>query len=93
MFKSKTAGVQDLSTDGLNACPTNADSEKRKMLALVNDEVCSAILDISFQRMLRKEKVHPGLALTDRSLELWTDDFDSKVDFSQYRSRLVCLTW
>lgn len=89
MFKSKTAGVQDLSADGLNTCPINADSEKRKMIALVNDEVCSAILDISFQRMLKKEKVHPGLALTDRSLELWSDDFDSKVDFSQYRSRLL----
>ncbi|KZV39943.1 protein HASTY 1 [Dorcoceras hygrometricum] len=88
IFKSKTTGVQDLSADGLSAGQTNAENEKRMILALVNDEVCSAILDVSFQRMLRKEKVHPG-ALTDRSLELWSDDFDSKVDFSQYRSRLL----
>ncbi|KAL0425365.1 UNVERIFIED_CONTAM: protein HASTY 1 [Sesamum radiatum] len=84
MSKSKTA-----LTDGLNTSTGQADNEKRKMLALVTDEVCCAILDTSFQRMLMKEKVHPGTAPAVGTLELWSDDFDSKVDFSQYRSRLL----
>ncbi|KAL0380121.1 UNVERIFIED_CONTAM: protein HASTY 1 [Sesamum angustifolium] len=84
MSKSKTA-----LTDGLNTGMGQADNEKRKMLALVTDDVCCAILDTSFQRMLMKEKVHPGTAPAVGTLELWSDDFDSKVDFSQYRSRLL----
>ncbi|KAJ0014419.1 hypothetical protein Pint_20615 [Pistacia integerrima] len=68
------------------------DNEKRKILSFVNDDVCSAILDISFQRMLKKEKVFPGTALTLGSLELWSDDFEGKGDFGQYRSRLVYFT-
>ncbi|KAK4382765.1 protein HASTY 1 [Sesamum angolense] len=84
MSKSKTA-----LTDGLNTGTGQADNEKRKMLALVTDDVCCAILDTSFQRMLMKEKVHPGTAPAVGTLELWSDDFDSKVDFSQYRSRLL----
>ncbi|KAL0429515.1 UNVERIFIED_CONTAM: protein HASTY 1 [Sesamum radiatum] len=84
MSKSKTALA-----DGLNTGTGQADNEKRKMLALVTDDVCCAILDTSFQRMLMKEKVHPGIAPAVGTLELWSDDFDSKVDFSQYRSRLL----
>ncbi|KAK4414228.1 protein HASTY 1 [Sesamum alatum] len=84
MSKSKTA-----LTDGLNTGTGQANNEKRKMLALVTDDICCAILDMSFQRMLMKEKVHPGIAPAIGTLELWSDDFDSKVDFSQYRSRLL----
>lgn len=86
MSKSKT-GLADDSNMGTG----QTENEKRKMLALVTDDICTAILDTSFQRMLRKEKVHSGMIPTVGTLELWSDDFDSKVDFSQYRSRLVCL--
>lgn len=65
------------------------DTEKSKIFALVNDEICSSILDVSFQRLLKKEKINPGTSLSDGTLELWSDDFEGKGDFSQYRSRLV----
>ncbi|KAG8369530.1 hypothetical protein BUALT_Bualt14G0023100 [Buddleja alternifolia] len=84
MSKSKTALAEDL-----NMSNGQVDNEKRKILALVNDDICYAILDTSFQRMLKKEKAHPGMAPAAGTLELWSDDFDGKVDFSQYRSRLL----
>ncbi|KAH7571973.1 hypothetical protein JRO89_XS04G0177000 [Xanthoceras sorbifolium] len=65
------------------------DNEKRKVLSFVDDDVCSAILDISFQRLLRREKVLSGTALTLGTLELWSDDFEGKGNFGQYRSRLL----
>ncbi|KAB1994864.1 hypothetical protein ES319_D13G125600v1 [Gossypium barbadense] len=81
------------SGDGLTA--TNVDStlaqvdeEKRKILSFLNDDICSTILDISFQRMLKKEKLMTETALSPGILELWSDDFESKGDFGQYRSRL-----
>ncbi|KAF8401555.1 hypothetical protein HHK36_012497 [Tetracentron sinense] len=66
-----------------------ADKEKKGILIFINDDVCGAILDVSFQRMLKKEKVPPGTALSLGALELWSDEFDGKGDFSQYRSRLL----
>ena len=66
------------------------DDEKKKVLTFVSDDFCSCILDISFQRMPKKEKVLPGSALSVGSLELWSDDFEGKGNFSQYRSKLVC---
>ncbi|TYH91652.1 hypothetical protein ES332_A13G130300v1 [Gossypium tomentosum] len=81
------------SGDGLTA--TNVDStlaqvdeEKRKILSFLNDDICSTILDISFQRMLKKEKLMTETALSPGILELWSDDFEGKGDFGQYRSRL-----
>lgn len=68
-----------------------ADNEKRKILNLVTDDYCSALLDISFQRMIKKEKVLPGSTFSLAPLELWSDDFEGKGDFGQYRARLVCL--
>lgn len=68
---------------------TQVDNEKRKILSFVNDDICSAILDISFQRLLKKEKVLPAMALSLGSLELWSDDIEGKGDFGQYRSKLV----
>ncbi|XP_044483250.1 protein HASTY 1 [Mangifera indica] len=65
------------------------DNEKRKILSFMNDDICSAILDISFQRMLKREKVLPEATLTLGPLELWSDDFEGKGDFGQYRSRLL----
>lgn len=65
------------------------DNEKRKILSLINDDISSAILDVSFQRMLKKEKVPPRIAPSLGPLELWSDDFEGKGEFGQYRSRLV----
>ncbi|KAF2298552.1 hypothetical protein GH714_024089 [Hevea brasiliensis] len=52
------------------------DNEKTKILSLVGDDICSAILDITFRRMLKREKVGTSLSLGD--LELWSDDFEGK---------------
>ncbi|GAY54124.1 hypothetical protein CUMW_154260 [Citrus unshiu] len=61
------------------------DSRKMRILSFLNDDICGAILDISFQRLVKREKA-PG---TQGPLELWSDDFEGKGDFSQYRSRLL----
>ncbi|KAJ7973420.1 Protein HASTY 1 [Quillaja saponaria] len=65
------------------------ENEKNKILTFVNDDFCSAILDTSFTRMLKREKVLPETALSLRPLELWSDNFEGKGEFSQYRSRLL----
>ncbi|GFQ08547.1 protein hasty 1 [Phtheirospermum japonicum] len=84
MSKSKAALADDS-----NMGTRQADIEKSKIIALVTDEISSGLLDASFQRMLKKEQVHSGMAPTVGNFELWSDDFDSKIDFSQYRSRLL----
>lgn len=76
-------------TNNMGSSSGEADNEKRKMLSLVNDDICIVILDISFQRMLKKEKLFSGTSLSPGALELWSDDFEGKGDFSQYRSKLV----
>lgn len=81
----------DNSVDNINSSAGQADNEKKKFLAFVNDDICSAILDISFQRMQKKEKVHPQSAFLVGTLELWSDDFEGKGDFGLHRSRLVCI--
>lgn len=85
LSKSKT-GLVDDSNNGTG----RTENEKKKLLDLVTDDICSAILETSFLRMLRKEKVHVEMSPTVGMLELWSSDFDSKIDFSNYRSRLVC---
>ncbi|KAJ6380118.1 hypothetical protein OIU76_016720 [Salix suchowensis] len=65
------------------------DDEKRRTLSLVNDDICAVILDISFQRLVKKEKVFSGNSLSPGALEFWSDDFEGKGDFSQYRSKLT----
>ncbi|KAI3942418.1 hypothetical protein MKW98_013070 [Papaver atlanticum] len=67
-----------------------ADKEWKGIL-VVNEDICSAILDITLLRMLKREKVSPGTALSLGALELWSDAFDGKGEFSQYRSRLLDL--
>lgn len=90
---SKPKGASHPAGDG--STNNNVDSsgqvnnEKRKILSYVNDDICSAILDISFQRMLKKEKVLPGMDLSLVPLELWSEGFEGKGDFGQYRSRLL----
>ncbi|KAK4850574.1 hypothetical protein QYF36_007942 [Acer negundo] len=65
------------------------ENEKRKVLNFLNDDISSEILDVSFLRMLRREKVISGTAPILGTLELWSDDFEGKGDFGQYRSRLL----
>lgn len=69
---------------------SQVDSEKKRTLSLISDDISSALLDVSFERMLKKEKVPPGIALSLGSLELWCDEFEGKGDFGPYRSKLVC---
>lgn len=83
-------------TAGDNAAVNNsatgsgkAEKDKKGVQFIINDDICSAILDVSYQRMLKKN-AQPGVNLSVRTLELWSDEFDGKGDFSQYRSRLVC---
>ncbi|CAN0920536.1 Protein HASTY 1 [Linum grandiflorum] len=64
------------------------DNEKQMILNLVDDNICRSILDISSQRMLRKERAFPGASFAPGTLELWSDDVEGKGDFGQYRSKL-----
>ncbi|XP_059436048.1 protein HASTY 1-like [Corylus avellana] len=91
MSKPKVVAHSAGDSSAVNSLSTGsgqADSEKRKILDFVNDDICSAILDISFQRMLKREKVLPGTEHTLGALELWSDDFEGRGDFGQYRWRL-----
>lgn len=93
MSKPKLHSAGDGSAvTNVDSTSAQVDSEKRKILSFLNDDICSAILDISFQRMLKKEKLMTGTALSLGVLELWSDDFEGKGDFGQYRSRLVTLS-
>ncbi|KAF5740577.1 ARM repeat superfamily protein isoform 1 [Tripterygium wilfordii] len=65
------------------------DNEKNKILNFLHDDLYSAMLDISFQRMLKREKIHPETVMSLGPLELWSDDFEGKGDFGQYRSKLL----
>ncbi|XP_058188145.1 protein HASTY 1 [Rhododendron vialii] len=90
---SKQKNVAHASTDGLVKNLTSGlgqgVNEKQKVSIFVTNDVCSCLLDISFQRMLKKERVLPGSALPVGSLELWSDDLEGKGDFGQYRSKLL----
>lgn len=88
LSKPKIVGSGENSATSLTV-GSGQDTEKNKILAFVNDEICSSILDVSFLRLLKKEKINPGTSLSVGTLELWSDDFEGKGDFGQYRSRLV----
>ncbi|KAK1581941.1 hypothetical protein Q3G72_010413 [Acer saccharum] len=60
-----------------------------KPKAVVHSAGDGEILDVSFLRMLRREKVISGTAPILGTLELWSDDFEGKGDFGQYHSRLL----
>lgn len=68
-----------------------AENSKKKTLSFVNDDFIGAMLDTSFPRMLKRDKILPATVLSLGALELWSDDFEDKGKFGQYRSRLVCL--
>ncbi|XP_023903876.2 protein HASTY 1 [Quercus suber] len=92
MSKPKVVAHSTGDSSAVNSLSTGSgqvDNEKRKILSFVNDDICSAILDISFQRMLKREKVPPGTAFPLGALELWSDDIEGRGDFGQYRSRLL----
>ncbi|KAL5136044.1 Protein HASTY 1 [Glycine soja] len=65
------------------------ENAKKKTLSFVSDDFCGAILDTSFPRMLKREKILHETAISLGALELWSDDFEGKGTFSQYRSRLL----
>ncbi|QCD77691.1 exportin-5 [Vigna unguiculata] len=65
------------------------ENAKKKTLSFVSDDFCGAILDTSFPRMLKREKVLHETAITLGALELWSEDFECKGTFSLYRSRLL----
>ncbi|KAL8159556.1 hypothetical protein V2J09_001093 [Rumex salicifolius] len=79
-------------SDGLvnNSSSSSGQTDKKtQILNFLNDEICIAILDISWQRMLRKEKVPHDTAFSFGSIELWNDDFEGKGEFSHFRSKLL----
>ncbi|MCL7029899.1 hypothetical protein MKW94_009024 [Papaver nudicaule] len=81
---------ENIAGNRLGSVSGQADKEKKGIL-IINEEICSAILDTTLLRMLKREKVSPGTALSLGALELWSDAFDGKGEFSQYRSRLLDL--
>lgn len=62
---------------------SSAEKYRKGTSAFITDEICSVILDISLQRMIKKSSVSGDV------LELWSDELEGKGDFGQYRSRLV----
>ncbi|XP_019092149.1 PREDICTED: protein HASTY 1-like [Camelina sativa] len=68
---------------------SQVDSEKKKrLLSLINDDISGSLLDVSFQRMSKKENVPPGVTVSIGPLELWSDEFEGKGGFGPYRSKL-----
>ncbi|XP_039686787.1 protein HASTY 1 [Medicago truncatula] len=57
--------------------------------SLLSDDFCSAMLDTSFLHILKREKTLPGTALSLVAPELWSDDFEDKGQFIQYRYSLL----
>ncbi|XP_065852702.1 protein HASTY 1 [Euphorbia lathyris] len=90
---SKPKAISHSSGDGsaansMTAGSGQVDNEKSKILSILSDDICSAILDVSLQRMLKKEKVFPGSSISLGAMELWSDDFEGRGEFSQYRQKL-----
>ncbi|MQM03444.1 hypothetical protein Taro_036230, partial [Colocasia esculenta] len=82
--------MKDLVSKAKVTTPTaegsSVDKEKRSVAVSIDEDISSAILDVSFQHMLKKTV---GVTLTTEPFEIWNDEFDVKVDFSQYRSKLL----
>ncbi|XP_022937919.1 protein HASTY 1 [Cucurbita moschata] len=89
-LKVSTHSTGDVSKSSYQGSSSaSSDNDRRTILSFMNDDVCTVILDISFKRLLKKEKVSPVIAPLLGGLELWSDDFDGKGDFSQYRAKLL----
>lgn len=91
-LKVTTHSTGDVSKPSIGSSSASPDNDRRIILSFMNDDICTVILDISFKRLLKKEKVSPVVVPLLGGLELWSDDFDGKGDFSQYRAKLVCMT-
>lgn len=76
------------STGKLSTTTGLIDKEKKRVAAMISEDWCANILDVAFQRMLKKNPT-VGMASSDSSLEIWTNGFASKAEFSQYRARLL----
>lgn len=81
------AATQTVGDNNVAFASTQAE-EQNGVSAFINDDICAVILDVSLQRMLKKNVV-PGPAPSAEAFKLWSDEFDGKSDFSQYQSRLV----
>lgn len=67
---------------------SSTEKEKKRVSLFITDEIYSTILDVSFKRMLKKSaNSSSGL------LELWNEELEGKSDFSNYRTKLVCLVF
>ncbi|KAK7284295.1 hypothetical protein RJT34_19040 [Clitoria ternatea] len=86
--KTSTHSAADSSAVS-NTGPGEVENSKKKTLSFVNDEFCGAILDTSFPRLLKREKILHETAVSLGVLELWSDNFEGKGTFSQYRSKLL----
>lgn len=76
-------------SDKSNSSAGEVDKDKRGLLRYFNDEICGAVLDASFQRLIKREKISPESTLSLGTLELWSDEFEGKGEFSQYRSKML----
>lgn len=86
--KNSTLSAAD-SSAGSSTGSGEVENAKKKTLCFVSDDFCDAILDTSFLRLLKREKILQETAISLGVLELWSDDFEGKGTFSQYRSRLL----
>ncbi|CAJ2631548.1 unnamed protein product [Trifolium pratense] len=86
---SKPKNSTHSAADSSAVSGSGSENAKKKTLSFVNDDFCGAMFDTSFPRLLKREKILPGTALSLGALELWSEDFDDKSKFSQYRSRLL----
>ncbi|XP_073009177.1 protein HASTY 1 isoform X1 [Typha latifolia] len=89
---AKAKSSAQISGDNSSVCNVGfggpTEKEKKRVLASITDEIFSSILDISFQRMLKKNNT-TGPKTSGESFELWSNELEGKSDFSQYRSRLL----
>jgi exportin-5 len=67
---------------------SSTEKEKKGVSVFITDEIYSTILDVSFKRMLKK-----SASSSSSLLELWNEELEGKSDFSNYRTRLVCLVF
>jgi exportin-5 len=80
---AQSSGDNPSSSASANSSTSVGEKYRKGTSAFITDEICSVILDISLQRMIKKSSVSGDM------LELWSDELEGKGDFSQYRSRLV----
>uniref|UniRef100_A0A7N0V092 Protein HASTY 1 n=1 Tax=Kalanchoe fedtschenkoi TaxID=63787 RepID=A0A7N0V092_KALFE len=87
--KMNTAAVGERISSNTSLVTVPDDLVKFKITSFFTDDICSTLLDVCFQRMVQKEKISPISVFFNGSLELWSDDFEGKVEFGQYRSKLI----